>query len=121
MTDKSTYWLADDTGRKALVEGAAERDRWRGLGWVEAGEPTGTELVWCRHEGIDVPAAFPAGILDTVWKAKGWQPGAPAEPESPFNRDQPGAVPEPTPTAADKAETTSKPKASAAGGETKEK
>jgi hypothetical protein len=114
MSGKTTYWMADDTGSKALVEGAAERDRWLGLGWVEAGEPAGTEMVWCRHEGIADPAAFPAGVLETAWKAKGWMPGAPAEPPNPFNRDQP-AAPAVFPAAESPAVKAEKPKSVAAG------
>jgi hypothetical protein len=47
----------------------------------------GVEMVWAWHEGIEQPAKFPAAALP-VWEAKGWVPGPPPEPVSPFNGDQ---------------------------------
>jgi hypothetical protein len=88
MTDQKTYWLADALGNRALVTGAAERDRWVPLGWYEVDEPTGNELVHAWHAGIDVPALQPARALRDVWGPRGWEPGPPPVPVSAFNADQ---------------------------------
>ena len=77
MTGPKTYWLVDRTGNKALVEGAAERDRWVPLGWAEAEEPTGDELVWASFDGVEQPAQFPHDIFREVWEPKGWTAAAP--------------------------------------------
>jgi hypothetical protein len=111
MTDK-TYWLVDATGRKALVAGAAERDRWLPLGWADTTEPAGDELVFARAPGVEQPGVFPASALATVWAPKGWAPGAPPAPASPSS----GPTPEPEPPAP-----TAKPATPAAGGSTREK
>lgn len=119
MTDKQTYWLADQTGKKALVTGAAERDRWVPLGWVEADEPAAGEFVYARHDGIEQPAEFPASAFREVWEPRGWVAGPPPEPVSPFNGDQlpaPASSPTPQPEKAPKSTTSS----TAAGGSTKE-
>lgn len=116
MTDKQTYWLADQTGKKALVTGAAERDRWVPLGWAEADEPTGTEFVYARMEGVEQPAEFPASAFKEIWEPRGWVAGPPPEPVSPFNGDQPAPVTAPEPEKSAKSTTST-----AAGGSTKEK
>jgi hypothetical protein len=101
MTTLQTYWLVDETGTKALVEGAAERDRFLPLGWAETAEPTGSEFVWARHEGVADPARFPAETLE-AWAVKGWLPGPPPAPFDVF-ADVPVAVePQPAAKAADK-------------------
>lgn len=92
MTGKQTYWLVDETGTKALVEGAAERDRWVPRGWAESTEPTGSEFFYAWLDGVTVPARLTAAARD-VWEIKGWKPGPPPEPASPFNGDQLGAAP----------------------------
>ena len=94
---KNTYWMADGYGNKALVEGADQRDRWKPLGWAESTEPVAGERVWMRHSEIAVPAQFSAESVE-LWRQKEWQPGAPPEPVSPFNADQPADVAEPAPT-----------------------
>lgn len=113
MTGKNTYWLVDSTGDKALVEGAAERDRWVPHGWAEADEPTDNEFLWASYEGVADPARFPHGIFREVWEPKGWTPSAPPEPVDPLTGKRP---PRPEPTVAAPAETSSKAK-TAAGGE----
>jgi hypothetical protein len=88
MSEKQKYWLVDEAGVYARVEGAAQRDRWVPMGHAEADEPIGASMVWAWHEGIETPARFPAEAL-AVWEAKGWEAGPPPEPLSPFNSDQP--------------------------------
>jgi hypothetical protein len=114
MTDKNTYWLVDSTGDKALVEGAAERDRWLPHGWAETDEPTGDEFVWASFDGVADPAKFPADVFREVWEPKGWKASAPPEPVDPITGVRPPR-PVPTPAAAAPADT-SKSK-TAAGGE----
>jgi hypothetical protein len=122
MTEKQTYWMVDGEGKKALITGAAERDRWIPLGLSDAGEPAGAEFVYAWHEGIETPAMFSAQSLP-VWQAKGWVPGPPPEPVSPFNGDHiptPAAAPPPSvPASSAPGVTTSE--TPAAGGKTKEK
>lgn len=91
MAEKKTYWLADGYGVKALVVGAAERDRWVPLGWSEADEPAPDDRVWLRHEDHGGRALFPAPVVE-LWQQKGWQPSDPPPPVSPFNADQATAV-----------------------------
>jgi hypothetical protein len=119
MTEKQKYWMADSDGRKALIVGAEERDRWIPRGWAEADEPIGDELVWARYDGVADPAQFPGGVFREVWEPKGWTPSAPPEPVDPITGVRPPA-PVPTPTAAAPAETTVQAQ-TAAGGDTKEK
>lgn len=76
MTAKKDFWLVDETGNKALVQGADDRDRLLPLGWSEATEPTGDEQVWMSHPEVENPARFPAGAL-AQWQVLGWQPGLP--------------------------------------------
>lgn len=108
MTDKITTWLVDETGTKALVEGADERDRLLPLGWSETTEPAGDEFVWCRHDGITDPARFPAASLE-AWRARGWEPSGPpgSVPAQPLTiaQAEPEPAPEPAKTAASKKET----------------
>jgi hypothetical protein len=110
-----TYWLVDRTGSKALVEGAAERDRWVPHGWAEADEPTGDEMIWATYPDVTDPAQFPADAFREVWEPKGWVASAPPEPVDPITGIRPPR-PVPTPPAAAPADT-SKTKA-ATGGET---
>jgi hypothetical protein len=81
---KNTYWISDPTdGTKALVEGADQRDQWIQVhGWSEADEPTGQEFVWVANENPDLgPARLNwQAAQDPAWAARGWAPGAPAEP-----------------------------------------
>ncbi|MCZ7440814.1 hypothetical protein O7598_30805 [Micromonospora sp. WMMC241] len=79
MAEKKTYWLTDGYGTHALVEGAAERDRWVPRGWSEADEPAGAEMVWMHHPDTDGRQMFAAGVVET-WRALGWVPSAPPEP-----------------------------------------
>lgn len=76
---KTNYWLTDGFGSFASVEGADQRDRWKPLGWSEAGEPSGGDRVWMRHTDHGGHAQFPAGVVET-WRALGWQPSSPPEP-----------------------------------------
>lgn len=80
---KSTYWIADPEGIRALVEGADTRDRFVRLhGWTESTEPQRHDFVWLRHEdpGLGATAmTWEAAQLD-AWAGRGWTPGAPAEP-----------------------------------------
>lgn len=102
MTKKTTYWLTDGYGSKALIEGAEARDRWVPLGWSEADEPAAGERVWLRHEEHGGRAQFPAEAV-ALWQQKGWQPSDPPEPINPFNAPAPADVvetPAPAPAAA---------------------
>lgn len=98
MTALQKYWLVDETGAKALVEGAEQRDRFLPLGWTETDEPTGTEFVWARCPGVADPARFPAETLE-AWATRGWAPGA---PPSPFDVLSPAAEPQPARQVTDK-------------------
>lgn len=119
MTNKQTYWLADANGNKALVEGAAERDRWLPVGWTESTEPSGDEKVWCRIDGVQNPALFPAAAIPELWGPKGWAPSAPPEPISPVTGESALAAPAPVPTtsAVEAAEQPSTKTAAAASGD----
>ena len=81
MTDKKTYWMADPYGGKALMEGVEGRDAWIPRGWAEAGEPSGNDRVWMRHEVHEGRAQFPADSLEQ-WQALGW---APSDPPAPYD------------------------------------
>lgn len=121
MTDKQTFWMVDGEGKKSLIAGVEARDRWIPHGLADAEEPTGTEFVWCWHEGIENPAAFPAQALE-AWQAKGWQPGPPPSPVSPFNGDEGAPVmPAAAPLSAPVASAPVKSETPAAGGDKKEK
>lgn len=83
MSSKTTYWIADTDGTKALVDGTGERDRWVKVhGWTEADEPTGQEFVWVHNDNPELGAARLnwQAATDPAWAARGWAPGAPAEP-----------------------------------------
>ena len=83
MSGKTTYWIADTDGTKALVDGTEERDRWvRVHGWAEADEPTGQEFVWVTNENPELGAARMnwQAAADPAWAARGWAPGPPVEP-----------------------------------------
>jgi len=71
-------WMSDPYGAKAHVDQAAV-DEWTPRGWSESDEPTGAEMVWCRHEQSGGRAQFPAGVLGP-WQAMGWTPSEPPEP-----------------------------------------
>jgi hypothetical protein len=109
---KSSYWIADAEGTRAVVEGADERDRWVRLrGWTESTEPDRQDFVWVRHEDPALGAArmtWEAAQLD-AWAGRGWTPGAPPEPA--------GATPAPV---AEQPKS-SPAKASATSGDSKEK
>jgi hypothetical protein len=121
MTEKQNYWMVDGEGKKALITGTAGRDQWLPHGLADSEEPAGTELVWCWHEGIKNPATFPAQALE-AWQAKGWQPGPPPSPVSPFNGDEGAPVfPAVAPLSAPVAPAPVKSETPAAGGEKKEK
>ncbi len=76
---KNTYWLTDGFGRKALVDGADQRDRWKPLGWAEGDAPAGDDQVWMQHEAHGGRQLFTASVVST-WEALGWKPSAPPEP-----------------------------------------
>jgi hypothetical protein len=78
MTALKKYWLVDQTGTKALVEGDVARDQLLPQGWSVASEPVGEEFVWMRHPEVAGPARFGAGALQ-VWRVKGWEPAGPPE------------------------------------------
>lgn len=102
MTALQKYWLVDETGAKALVEGATERDRLVPLGWAETSEPTGSEFVWARCPGVADPARFPAETL-LAWATKGWEPGAPPSPFDVLADDvSPAVEPQPARQVTDK-------------------
>lgn len=88
MAEKKTYWMADGYGAKALITGAADRDRWVPLGWDEADEPAPGDMVWMRHVDHGGRAKFPADVAE-LWWAKGWEPSDPPAPENPFNAPEP--------------------------------
>jgi hypothetical protein len=81
MSGKQTYWIADpNTGAKASVEGAPERDRWVGVhGWALASEPQPGDRVWLRHDVTGGRQQFPVSAAPQ-WAGLGWHPGAPPEP-----------------------------------------
>lgn len=111
MTDKN-YWLFDGQSTYSLVAGAEERDRFVGLGWSEADEPTdGFVHVW--RFGIAEPGRTPLAALREVYQPAGWVAGPPPGGSHPF-ADAPSSV--------DAAESKASPKPSkpAAGGVEKE-
>ncbi|MEU4570728.1 hypothetical protein [Micromonospora sp. NPDC023956] len=76
---KTDYWMADGYGNKALVEGAAERDRWKPLGWAETTEPEPGDMVWMEHPETGGRQRFAAAVIEQ-WQGLGWHPAAPPEP-----------------------------------------
>lgn len=91
----NSYWIVDpNSGAKAVVEGAADRDRWTKVqGWSETTEPTGDERVWVYNQAIDGRTVLPYDASQGHWKGIGWVPGAPPEPvdttKDPALMDQP--------------------------------
>ncbi|HEX5543681.1 MAG TPA: hypothetical protein VFX60_19360 [Micromonospora sp.] len=75
---KPTYWLADESGTVAAVEGADRRDDMLRHGWTVVDEPTGDTFVWVHHPDVANPARVPAAGLD-AFTARGWRVGRPAE------------------------------------------
>lgn len=119
MTDKQTYWLTSD-GAYALATGAEERDRWIPLGWALAdAEPEGRDRVWAWHDGIELPAQFPAGAMASIWEPREWKAGPPPGGDHPFAQ-QPAPVGTETPAAAPDAAKSTTTKAAADGGKSKE-
>src|SRR5690349_3080208 len=105
---KQTYWLADESGTKVSVEGAATRDDLLARGWAETTEATGDEFVWVHHPDVQDPARVPAAALE-AYEVRGWIVGHDPVPAE----DVP-----PLPT--DAALETKPVKTTAAGGSTKE-
>ncbi len=65
MTDKQKYWIADPNGGAlALVDGAAERDRWTGVyRWDLAEEPGPEDQVWAYNAETGGRTTLPYGVL----------------------------------------------------------
>jgi hypothetical protein len=76
---KTTYWITTTEGTHGRVTGVEERDRWTPLGYQVVDEPSPTDFVWMRKDGLDAPARFPYGAAPT-WEAMGWEYSAPPEP-----------------------------------------
>lgn len=84
MTEKTTYWVQNPAGERALVTGADERDRWAFHGWSPADEP-GADFrgfVWMTHPDVGNPAPI-AWEARAYWMGIGFQPSPPAEPVNP--------------------------------------
>jgi len=114
---KNQYWLTRADEPFALVEGAAERDRWVQIhGYAESAEPTDDQQVHVVNDNTGGRGALPYGPLrDGIWGGLGWRPAAPPEPvdatKDPALVDQVVAVPATkTETAAPAATSTSKEK-----------
>ena len=107
---KQKYWIADpNTGVKAVVEGAAERDRWVQVqGWSETDGPAPSDRVWVHNAQTDGRAAMTHEAALGLWAGLGWTLSAPPEPldltKAPARVDQP---PQTTRTASAAAATTS--------------
>jgi hypothetical protein len=116
---KSTYWIADLDGNKALVEGVDERDRWVKVhGWTESTEPGPRDFVWLRHDEHGGRQRFVAEAVP-LWEVRGWRPAAPPEPENLAVPDAQAAPSEPAPAKASTS-TTTKPAAKATSGNNEE-
>lgn len=76
---KTSYWLTDTSGVKALIVGADERDRWSPHGWHPTADPVAGDLVWLQHETTGGQQVFAAEAAES-WKGLGWHPSAPPEP-----------------------------------------
>jgi hypothetical protein len=115
---KNTYWIADDEGTRALVEGIDARDRWTQVhGWSEAAEPDRHDFVWLRNEDPQfgpIRMTWEAAQLP-AWSVRGWVPGAPPEPVNPATAHWPVE-----PAAAEPPTKSSPAKASATSGDKKE-
>ncbi len=113
MTEKKTYWIVDQSGVHALVEGVEERDLWTQVrGWADATEPSGDTQV--RVINGDLLGCIPFGALEGGWADNGWAPGPPPAPVDVY-RDPAPVVEEP-PMAEE-----STPQTKAASGQSKEK
>jgi hypothetical protein len=102
---KSTYWIADVEGVKAVVEGAEARDWWvKVQGWSLAGEPTFEDRVWLQHNEHGGRQVFPAPSV-AGWAARGWQPSDPPVPQDKATAHwalEPAVAPEPSAPASTK-------------------
>lgn len=102
------HWIVDpNSGAKALVDTAAERDCWTEVyGWSTTTEPSGDERVWVHHPDTGGRAVLPAAAIGGYWSALGWAPSAPPEPvdttKDPALVDQ---TPQPAPAATTTKET----------------
>jgi hypothetical protein len=77
---KNTYWISDQDGTKALVEGVEERNFWVHVhGWSETTEPEGLEFVWLENDEHGGRAKFNAQAVP-LWEPRGWHPSPPQEP-----------------------------------------
>lgn len=75
---KNIYWVADPTGTKAVVEGAADRDQWTKVnGWADASEPAAGDFVWMQHVEHGGRAKFPVEAVED-WSGLGWVLAGPA-------------------------------------------
>lgn len=118
MTEKKTYWIVDQSGVHALVEGVEERDLWTQVrGWADATEPSGDTQV--RVINGDLLGCIPFGALEGGWAGTGWEPGPPPAPVDVYRDPVPAPVREQEPEP-DIAEPTPKTKA-ATGDQSKEK
>lgn len=96
---KSTYWIADTEGVKALVEGAEARDEWTKVhGWSVVDEPGPTDQVHVVHADPAVgPGRLPYGALAAGMDGLGWSAGPPSAPydltKDPVLVDQASAAP----------------------------
>lgn len=79
---KTTYWMRDQLGRRAIVTSADERDTWIPRGWVVADEPVDGEFVFMRHPDIADTALIPWAARE-YWQGRGFEPSAPPEPQDP--------------------------------------
>ena len=108
---KQSYWISDpNSGAKALVEGAEDRNRWTQVqGWTETTEPVAGDRVWLYNASIDGRTVLGFEASQGHWKGIGWVPGAPPEPvdttKDPALMDQPAPVAKADPTPPPKAET----------------
>ena len=98
---KSTYWIADTEGIKALVEGADARDEWIQVrGWAVADEPAPTDQVHVVNTNPEIgPGRLPYGSLAAGMDGLGWSAGPPPQPydltKDPVLVDQAPPVAEP--------------------------
>lgn len=97
---QQTYWITHSNGgAKALVEGAAERDRWKNLhGWEDTTEPVSGDKVWVHNATTDGRTVLPFDVVrrGSYWHGVGFVASAPAEPvdltRDPVLRDQPATA-----------------------------
>lgn len=113
---KQNYWIADpNTGAKALVEGAEERNLWTlQHGWSESDEPAAEDQVWVHNSETDGRSTLPFGAVGegSYWRGVGFSPSAPPEPvdltKDPARRDQPKSATKATSAAKTDESTTTK-------------